>query len=288
MNLRFLHTMVAISEHPTFSAAGAAVGLSHSAVSLQVKALEEELQVALVDRSRRPPALTDRGLALVEHARAMLAIGDEIAALGEGGSLVGSLAIGAVPTLLSGLLPPALAALKARHPKLRVSIRAELSDDLARMVRSGELDMALVSESDEPLAGLRARLVCSEPLYVIASAEAKGETDAELLTANPFIVFSRRSWIGRQILRRLHERRIRVNEVMEINSLEAVEAMVRSGLGVSIAPERAQAPPFARSLKAAPFCTPQMARNVQLIEREKNPRRQMADAFLAELKQLAR
>ena len=121
MNLRFLRTMIAIAEHPTFVAAGASLGLSHSAVSLQVKALEEELQVALVDRSRRPPVLTDRGLALVEHARRMLAIGDEIAALGDDEGLVGSLAIGAVPTELATLLPPALAALQGR-PGIRLRV----------------------------------------------------------------------------------------------------------------------------------------------------------------------
>jgi DNA-binding transcriptional LysR family regulator len=228
MNLRFLRTMIAIAEHPTFQAAGAAMGLSHSAVSLQVKALEEELRVALVDRSRRPPVLTDRGLALVEHARRMMEISDEIAALGDDAGLVGSLAVGAVPTELATLLPPALAALQGRHPRLRVSVRAELSDDLARLVQSRELDVAIVSESDAPLAGLLARPICAEPLFVIAHADAAGETDEELLRANPFILFSRRSWIGRQIERRLHERGIRVREVMEINSLEAVEAMVPS------------------------------------------------------------
>jgi DNA-binding transcriptional LysR family regulator len=72
MDLRRLRTMVAIAHHPSFTAAGAAIGLSHSAVSLHVKELEAELGVALVDRSRRPPALTDRGAALVEHARRML------------------------------------------------------------------------------------------------------------------------------------------------------------------------------------------------------------------------
>jgi DNA-binding transcriptional LysR family regulator len=287
MNLRFLRTMIAIAEHPTFQAAGAAMGLSHSAVSLQVKALEEELRVALVDRSRRPPVLTDRGLALVEHARRMMEISDEIAALGDDAGLVGSLAVGAVPTELATLLPPALAALQGRHPRLRVSVRAELSDDLARLVQSRELDVAIVSESDAPLAGLLARPICAEPLFVIAHADAAGETDEELLRANPFILFSRRSWIGRQIERRLHERGIRVREVMEINSLEAVEAMVRNGLGVSIAPQRAGALAFAAPLKVAPFCAPQMARNVQLIEREANPRHRLTGALLEELRRLA-
>jgi molybdate transport repressor ModE-like protein len=65
MNLRQLKTLVELAETGSFSAAGRAVGLSHSAVSLHVKALEEELNVQLVDRSRRPPTLTNRGLALV-------------------------------------------------------------------------------------------------------------------------------------------------------------------------------------------------------------------------------
>ncbi len=135
MNLRQLRTLVAIAEQGSFTAAGNAVGLSHSAISLHVKALEQELGVALVDRTQRPPRLTARGAALVEQARRMAALVDEIRALGSDEMLAGSLAVGVVPTEMVHLLPPALARLRALHPKLAIRVRTGLSSELAQAVR---------------------------------------------------------------------------------------------------------------------------------------------------------
>jgi len=87
MNLRFLATVVAFSKHQTLNAAAQTLGLSHSAVSLQIKALEEELQFPILDRSKRPPMLTSQGHALVEHAKRMEGIAGDIRALADGSSL---------------------------------------------------------------------------------------------------------------------------------------------------------------------------------------------------------
>ena len=282
MNLRRLRTMVAIAEAPSFTAAGAALGLSHGAVSLHVKELEAELGVALVDRARRPPVLTDRGAALVEHARRMLAIADEIAGLGSATALVGTLAVGIVPSAMAVLAPPALAALRAAHPGLRLRIRTGLSADLALMVRSGELDAALTTAPEAAIPGLRAREAAREPLEAIApdSGGADAAQDARaLLQGRPFIWFSRRTWAGQMIERRIEEMGLGVDAAMEVDSLEAVEALVRHGLGVSVAPRRAGAGRL--GIRAAPLGDPQLWRALALLERHRNPRARLADALLA-------
>ena len=282
MNLRRLRTMVAIAEAPSFTAAGAALGLSHGAVSLHVKELEAELGVALVDRARRPPVLTDRGAALVEHARRMLAIADEIAGLGSATALVGTLAVGIVPSAMAGLAPPALAALRAAHPGLRLRIRTGLSADLALMVRSGELDAALTTAPEAAIPGLRAREAAREPLEAIApdSGGADAAQDARaLLQGRPFIWFSRRTWAGQMIERRIEEMGLGVDAAMEVDSLEAVEALVRHGLGVSVAPRRAGAGRL--GIRAAPLGDPPLWRALALLERPRNPRARLADALLA-------
>ena len=279
MDLRRLRTMVAIAEAPSFTAAGAALGLSHGAVSLHVKELEAELGVALVDRARRPPVLTDRGAALVEHARRMLAIADEIAGLGSATALVGTLAVGIVPSAMAGLAPPALAALRAAHPRLRLRIRAGLSADLALMVRSGELDAALTTAPEAAIPGLRAREAAREPLEAIAPAAAQGGDARALLQGRPFIWFSRRTWAGQMIERRIEEMGLGVDAAMEVDSLEAVEALVRHGLGVSVAPRRAGAGRL--GIRAAPLGDPPLWRALALLERHRNPRARLADALLA-------
>ena len=287
MNLRFLRTLVTISEQPTFSAASESLGLSLSAISLHIKALEEEFQVNLVDRSRRPLVLTDRGIAVVEHARRILAIQDEILSLSSSECLVGSLRVGVVPTAQINLLPPALAQLRATHPQLRINMVTGLSAELAQHVRNREMDVAILTEPEEPLEGLRARIVCKEPYFVIAPPTEEGTTDADLLTSHPFIWFNPKTWAGQQIQRMLMRRRIFVRDVMEVNSLEAIEALVQHGLGVSIVPNRACAPPFASDLRVVPFGTPQEVRTLAMLERSSNPRARLADALLEQLRNLA-
>jgi DNA-binding transcriptional LysR family regulator len=286
MNLRQLHTLVAIADRGSFTAAGEAVGLSHSAVSLQVKALEEELGVSLADRNQRPPRLTARGLALVEQARRMAAIEEEIRALGSDQALAGTLAVGAVPTEMVHLLPRALAQLRVRHPKLALRVRSGLSSELAQAVRGGELDVAVATWPDIAPEGLALNEIAREPLVVIAPAAAPEATVPELVAAHPFIWFNRRTWAGAQIERFVAERGLTPREGMETDSLEAIAALVAHGLGVSVVPERpgATLPDGVRRLVLGGR---DAVRRLALIERSRNPRARLVAALLGELRDAA-
>ncbi|MBK0399147.1 LysR family transcriptional regulator [Limibaculum sp. M0105] len=283
MNLRQLRTLVAIAEQGSFTAAGEAVGLSHSAVSLQVKALEDELGVTLADRTLRPPRLTDRGLALVEQARRVGHIIEEIRALGVEGTFAGALMLGVVPTALVYLLPPALARLQAAHPQLSIRVRSGLSGDLAQAVRAGELDTALVTEPVIMPEGLTARRVSADPLELIASNEFEGSELAELIRHHPFIWFSRKTWAGQQIERVLAARNLRPREAMEVDALDAVEALVRAGLGISVVPARHGPPQSGPALRRIPIDGEDAIRKLCLIEREAHPRAHVVGALHAEL-----
>jgi DNA-binding transcriptional LysR family regulator len=286
MNLRQLRTLVAIAEQGSFTAAGNAVGLSHSAISLHVKALEQELGVSLVDRAQRPPRLTARGAALVEQARRMAVLVDEIRALGSDEVLAGSLAVGVVPTEMVHLLPPALARLKALHPKLAIRVRTGLSSELAQAVHMAELDVAVATRPDIAPEGLAVHQIAREPLVVIAPGDAVEDTDTELIAAHPFIWFSRKTWAGQQIERLLHARGLHPREAMEVDSLEAIEALVAHGLGISVVPERPGAP-LAPTLRRVAFGNPQAARHLALIERDSNPKTRLAAALHAQLVEVA-
>ncbi|MCZ4271265.1 LysR substrate-binding domain-containing protein [Maritalea porphyrae] len=283
MNIRFLRTMVAISQYPSFFAAGEALGLSHSAVSVHVKSLEDELQITLVDRSRRPPVLTDKGIAMVEHAKRMLEISDEIKALASEETLIGRLSIGVVPSSLINLVPPGLAALRQSHPRLQIRLKADLSQELAQQVRNRDIDVAIVTEPGQVMEGLRAQSICEEPLNIIAPASAKEETARELLSSHPFIWFNRRTWAGQQIERHLIEQKIHVQSVLEVDTLEAIESLVRNGIGISIAPKRVCSPEYSDDLKIVPLGEPQIYRELIMVDRINNPRAKLVDALYAEL-----
>ena len=284
INLRQLRTFMAIAEQGTFSAAGRAIGLSHSAVSLHVKALEEELGVMLIDRASRPPVLTERGLAFVDCCRRMRDVMDEIAALTDEADLIGSINAGVVPSAMVDLVPPALAALKQAHPRLKVRIHTGLSGELAGGVRNAELDIAIVTVPLRPLDGLDIREIASEPLFIIVPESAPDVPVGELLTMQPFVWFSRKTWAGQQIEQLLLRDGIIVRDDMEVDSLIAIEALVAQGLGVSIVPHRPDARPFASNIRCAPFGVPQHVRKLAMLERPKNPKRRLTDALFDALK----
>lgn len=284
MNLRQLRSFVAIAETGTLSGAADAVGLSHSAVSLHVKALEEELGVSLIDRSRRPPVLTDRGTALVSYGRRLADLLDEMAGLGSEDELIGSINAGVVPSAMTDLMPPALAKLRAQHPKLKVRIHTGLSGDLASLVRGGDLDVAVSTAPKRSLDGLEVRTFVDEPLFVIAPREVEPGTAEDILKSLPFIWFSRKTWAGQQIDQALHDLGIVVRDDMEVDSLLAVTALVSHGLGVSVVPHHPRAPSFPETVMCLPFGEPQFTRQLALIERPKNPKRRLTDALLAALK----
>ena len=286
MNIRFLQAIVAIAEHSSFIAAADALGLSHSAVSLQVKTLEEELQLQIVDRSTRPPMLTDAGLSLVEHARQMLKIADDIRALATDDALVGTVTIGVVPSTLVNLIPPALARLRLAHPKLLVRVRSGLSGELLQAVRGREVDLAIVSERNDLPEGLISSLICEEPLNVITPLTIAEASDEDILRTYPFIWFNRRAWVGQQIEQYLLERKIHVLPVMEIDSIEAVESLVAHGLGISITPTRSCTFDGGDQLRRIPFGSPQKCRRLAMIMLQRGQRVRLADTLLYELRQL--
>jgi len=285
MNLRFLRTLIAVSEHPSFISAANEMGLSHSAVSQQIKALEDELQLRIVDRVTRPPTLTDDGFALVELARQMLDLADDIRAIGQEDALTGSVTIGVVPSALVGLIPPALARLRVAHPRLQVRVRSGLSGDLAQAVRARDIDLAVVTQPRVLPEGLISQPICNEPLDVIVPANVSANTDAEALE-HPFIWFNRRTWAGQQIEEHLAARKLFVRPVMEIDSIEAIESLVAHGLGVSITPRRFGLGHSSAGVRRLPFGKPQLSRGLTMVSLGSGARRRVADSLLAQMKEI--
>ncbi|MEM1298776.1 MAG: LysR family transcriptional regulator [Pseudomonadota bacterium] len=276
INTRHLASLTAIAQHGSFAAAGAAIGRSHSAISLHIKALEEELGTRLVDRSVRPAVLTADGEALAAQAGRLQRVLDDIRSIGDSTDISGQLSIGIVPTVMSHLAPPALSLLNRRHPALRLDVRTGLSSELAYAVRSGDLDGAILTAPDLPPEDLVTHTIADEPLVVIAPGDRDAATDAELLQDQPFIWFSRKTWAGQQIERRLLDRRIRVRPSMEIDNLDAIVQLVRHGLGVAVVPDMGT---DLEGLTRIPFCDPQMARRTVLMSRPGGPSARLLEAL---------
>ncbi|WP_329245486.1 LysR family transcriptional regulator [Streptomyces sp. NBC_01478] len=146
LNLERLRTLDALARHGSVSGAAEALHVTTSAVSQQMSKLEREVGQQLLAKNGRGVRLTDAGRLLAEHAGRILSQVELAQADLEAqrGQVVGELRISAFPTAARGLFPTALAALRARHPALRVrSTEQEPESGIAGVVR-GDLDLAVV------------------------------------------------------------------------------------------------------------------------------------------------
>ena len=268
MNLRQLRTLTALLDQHSFSAAGERVGLSQSAVSVQMRQLEDDLGAALFDRNSRPPQLTETGENIAMLARDVLGQIEHIRSVAASRHIVDTVSIGFVSTALPTLLPTVLSGLRARYPEIEIAVKFGVSEELAQEVVRQELDFAIQTAPREHFPDLVVTEIASEPLYVIGPLkQADATSDAELALRMPFIFFTKAAWLGQQVAARLQSRGIEVDEGFEVNSIDAAVQLVIEGFGVSIVPHGFLTPPLSDQLVQIPFCRPVEVRKLALISR---------------------
>jgi DNA-binding transcriptional LysR family regulator len=235
--LRELKTFVMVARHGTFAAAGQHVGLTQSAVSAQMRVLEQGLGVRLFDRSGRAAVLNAAGRHALPLAEQMLALYAQMAMPTSASEWQGELRIGAIATLQTGLLPEALLRFRAAAPRVELKLLPGVSLHLLSQVDAGELDLALLIKPpfELPKELLQVSLA-REPFVLIAPLDVEGDEPLRLLAEQPFVRYDRGSFGGRRVSRFLREQRLEVREALELDELEAIVRMVECGLGVSLIP----------------------------------------------------
>lgn len=289
MSIRHLKTLVAIADKGSFVEAAEAVFITQAAVSMQMKALEEELKISLFDRTRRPPVLNAVGIALVPKARELVRHYEQLM---ETSAIIdrlsGQLSLGSVPTMLTGVLPTALASLRDSLPQLHISVSSGQSNSLIAQVDRGAIDAAIISEPSSERPGLKWTPFGIEPLIVIAPIDSPNDPPEVLLQTHPFIRFNKNEFVGQLIEEHLKNLGIVVNDIMELNTLEAISAMVYHGLGVSIIPQSSIQYPGTLPLKRISFTNKAPHRVLGLIEKEGSSKAHLTKELLSELAQTIR
>lgn len=232
-----------IADSGGFSAAAERLFITQSAVSLQMKALEEEWRITLFDRTTRPPVLNRHGWTLVHRARALIDQYDALRASVHAApsELIGSLRIGVVPSAAANLLPRVLLRLRDVHPGLTIHAESGLSAELMFKVGQGRLDAAVVTAPDRLDIGLATELIRQEELKLFAHDDLVLPDVDDMLAKRPFIRFSGAMGVGRIVNEALHSRNVKVNAILELDSIEAILGMVNLGLGIAILPEHSMA-----------------------------------------------
>jgi len=145
LDLDLLNTMVAVAETGSFSAAAARVYRTPSAISMQVKKMEDILGKALFIRDSRSVELTSEGAFLLEHARRMLAMNREAVARFVQPDVQGVVRLGAPDDCAERFLPCMLRAFAESHPCVTVDVTVDLSKRMLTMLDDGRLDMTLIT-----------------------------------------------------------------------------------------------------------------------------------------------
>lgn len=280
MPIRELRTFLAVAEGGSFAAAARAVGRTQSAVTVQMQALEEEFGATLFDRSRRPPGLSAAGRAFLPHAIEAVAAYDRLYRVISDTLVEGHLRLGVVPSVITGIMPRALAALRERYPALHVELAMGLSKELVGRVQARSLDAAVVSDFRLGAADLRWSPVLQEPLVLIAPPDAPARRAEELIASYPFIRYSRQAWVGELIDDFLKRRDLAVRETMMLDTLEAIRTMVHHGLGVSVVPQRAHEASGDLAVRTLRFSGTAPKRVVGIVQMEEHAKTALVDVLL--------
>ncbi len=235
--LRELKTFVAVARHGTFAAAGQQVGLTQSAVSAQMRVLEQGLGVRLFERSGRSAVLNAAGRHALPLAEQMLGLYAQMALPTSAAEWQGELKVGAIATLQTGLLPEALPRFRAAAPRVELKLVPGVSLNLLSQIDAGELDLALLIKPPFELPKELLQIsLAREPFVLITPLGVTADDPLQILAEQPFVRYDRRSFGGRRVNQFLREQRLTVQEALELDELEAIVRMVECGLGVSLIP----------------------------------------------------
>ena len=280
MNLRDLAYLVAVADHGHFGRAAEACFVSQPTLSVQVKKLEQELGVPLVERGSRQVMLTAAGEEIVGRARHVLREVDAIrdAARQATDPASGSLRIGLFPTLGPYLLPHVVPAVHAAYPALELLLVEEKTEQLLGLLRDGKLDAAVLA-LPVPDDRLHVEPLFEEAFVLAAPAthalgRLEGPVPTSVLEDQPVLLLEDGHCLRDQALSVCRMVSATERSGFRATSLETLRQMVAAGVGITLLPELAVTDPVPTTdaISLTRFEAPVPTRQIALLWRESDPR----------------
>jgi DNA-binding transcriptional LysR family regulator len=241
-----LRAFVTIADTGSFTRAAERLLRGQSAVSLQVRRLEDRLGVRLFERTPRSLRLTGEGERLLPEARAFLALHDAIVGRAGQPEIEGSVRLGTPEDFATVHLPDVLARFAEAHPRVALEVTCDLTLNLLDRFRAGEFDIVLVKrEITAPIEGVR---VWREPLVWVA----RPGFDVSAVAALPLVVSPAPCVYRKRAVESLERTNRRWRIAYTCGSLAGALAAVRAGLGVAVLP-REMAPSGFQIIDGAPL-----------------------------------
>lgn len=227
LEIDLLRSFMAVAAHLNFTKAAQSVSRTQSAVSLQIKRLEEIVGKPLFERTRQSVSITPTGEALKVYAKRILMANDTALSQIRHPEAEGRVRIGAPDDYATLVLPRILSIIGTEHPRLQIEVVCENTPDLLRMIQSGDLDVAIGVHTPEAVSG---QIICFEPLHWVAAPNYTDDPETALsLVLWPQDCASR--IVALDALKQT-ERKWRVT--YSTRSIGLIEAALVSGSGVGV------------------------------------------------------
>jgi len=274
MNLRALHYFVKLADLKHFSNAADACFVSQPTLSTQIRKLEDELGVQLVERAPKNIMLTPVGTEVAERARLVLSDIDQIRAVARraGDPSDGRLRLGLFPTLAPYLLPHVVPVIRKSYPNLSLHLAEEKTEDIVRMLQQGELDAALLAL---PISedGLEVEILFNEPFVLAVPGDhplrSKKRVNLTDLNGNELLLLDEGHCLREHALEVCALAGANERVDFHATSMETLRQMVAADVGITLMPILSVKPPIARTtnLLFLPFADPAPSRTIALVWR---------------------
>jgi LysR family transcriptional regulator, transcription activator of glutamate synthase operon len=287
MELRQLRYLVAVADEQHFTRAAAREHVAQPALSQQIRRLEEELGLTLVQRTTRRVAMTEAGELLVARARRAIAeleaAGAELQSLA--GVQSGRLSVGALHTMGPVDLSLLLAAFHRSHPGIELTVREQSSEELAEMLRDDEIDLAFLSVTERIQSrGLTLHPLVSEELVVVLPTghelAARPRVRLGELAREPFVSFREGARLRELLISAAATAGFEPRIAFESNESRRLRSLGARVLGVALLP-RSDAEDAGADVAVCALAGPQLRRDVTLASRAQRRPSPAAQAFLA-------
>lgn len=295
VSLRQLRYLESLAETRHFGHAAEACAVSQPALSMQIKELEDELHLSLVERRKSGIELTEEGEEIARRARTILASVRDLLdyAKHQEGVLSGALKLGAIPSIAPYLLPKALPELQRRFPGLSLQLRETVTENLVRELVTGDLDLILVALPIEDRELETVHLF--DDRFILATKASAGpkrprHASADMLAHERLLLLEEGHCLRDQALSYCHMLTPEARDSFGASSLATIVQMVASGYGITLLPEIAIESEVHRrkDISLLRFRAPEPKREIGLAWRKTSPRKADFEQFAALLREVAR
>ncbi len=241
MELRHLRYFLAVATAQNFTKAAGVVHVSQPSLSVQIRALEEELGTRLFDRLGRKVALTQTGELFRDHTERALRELERATQLVQEvhGAQRGRLVVGTLATVNSYLIPPLVSQFKQRFPAIHLQVHSQPSNDIVSSVLANRLDLGICL-----LPVIHNRLLIAplfeERLVLVAPAQhplRQSRLRMQDLAGLPLVLMPADYCLRKMVESECAEAQVKTQVVLEMTSPEGILQAVAEGTGLTILPE---------------------------------------------------